>query len=93
MEAASVAWIFHEIRPVSYSRIWNRFLVFSLAVFSVVWDRTPCHPILNYLASNFGRVSLWVSNEHFTHFFFSQRLINMNDYDKKLYENVEDLMI
>ena len=27
------------------------------------------------------------------HTFFSQRLINMNDYDKKLYENVEDLMI
>ena len=61
---------FHEIRPVSYRRIWNGFLVFCLAVFSMVWDRTPCHPVLNYLASIVGRVSLWVSNEHFTYYFF-----------------------
>ena len=45
-------------------------LVFCLAVFSMVWDRTPCHPILNYLAGNVGLVSLWVSNEHFTYFSF-----------------------
>ena len=72
VEAASIAWVFHEIRPVSYRRIWNGFLVFCLAVFSMVWDRTPCHPILNYLASNVGRVSLWVNNEHFTYFFLAE---------------------
>ena len=58
VEAASIAWIFHEIRPVSYRRVWNGFLVFCLAVFSTVWDRTPCHPVLNYLASNVGRVTV-----------------------------------
>ena len=62
---------FHEIRPVSYRIIWNGFLVFCLAVFSMVWGRPPCHTILNNLSeSNVGRVSFWVSNEHFTYFTF-----------------------
>ena len=58
---------FHEIRLVSYHTIWNGFLVFCLAVFSMVWDRS--HSILNYLTSNVCRVSIWISNEHFTYFF------------------------